>query len=47
MPRNGSDMDMRAVVGALTVRQHVCKFAGQAQSGTVAAMVKTYTISIV
>ncbi len=47
MARNGSDMDMRTGVSTLAVSRQVGKFAGQAQNGTAAAMVKSYTISIV
>jgi hypothetical protein len=47
MARNGSNMDMRTGVSTQAVRRQVGKFAGQAQNGTVAAMVKSYTISIV
>jgi hypothetical protein len=47
MARNGSNMDVRTGVSTVTIRRHVAEFAGQAQNGTVAAMVKSYTISII
>jgi hypothetical protein len=47
MARNSSDMDVRTGVSTLHIRRHVVEFTGQAQNGTAAAMVKSYTISIV
>jgi hypothetical protein len=47
MTRNSSNMDVRAGVYTLDIRRRVVEFAGQAQNGTAAAMVKCYTISIV
>jgi hypothetical protein len=47
MARNGSGMNVRAGVSTLGIRRHIREFAGQAQSGTVAAMVKFNTISMV
>jgi hypothetical protein len=37
-------VDMPTQMSALTVRQQVVEFAGQAQMGTIAAKVNTYTI---
>ena len=44
MRRNAVDVGMPIQMSALTVRQHVARFIGQAQMGTIAAKVNTYTI---
>jgi hypothetical protein len=47
MCRNSADMEVRTRVRAVHISRHVVEFAGQAQNGTAAAMVKSYTISVV
>ena len=44
MRGNTIDMDVSAQVSVLTVKQHIGKFTGQCQMGTVAAKVNTNTI---
>ena len=48
MRRNVVDLDVtkrvRSRVGSIAVRQQISEFTGQAQHGTAAAMVKSYTI---
>jgi hypothetical protein len=44
MRRNTVDVDVPTQLGAVAVRQHIGKFAGQSQRGTVATKVNTNTI---